>query len=263
MKKIQDYNSYTSKMRKPIADKCWWLDKISDSIDTIIDFGCADASVIEYISDLLPDRFRFFGVENDVFMQQKAREKMGNKKNFYLVSDINAIPIEKINPDRTIIVMNSVIHEIYSYLSDDEQCELFSAIKNINAKYIAIRDMHSLDSSNIGSVPDPQEICTRISTSDHKTAFNEYVRLEQHPDSSPDFIAEFLLKYFYKENWEREKQEQYLWDWKSCFLPLFESTGYNLGYAEDFTIQFLVERWKDDFGVALNCPTHSKVLLVR
>lgn len=36
-----NYEAYYEELDKTLFDKIWWLNKIDDEIDTIIDFGCS------------------------------------------------------------------------------------------------------------------------------------------------------------------------------------------------------------------------------
>lgn len=48
MEQINNIDVYTSGMQKSLADKLFFVDKVDD-IDTVIDFGCADGSLLREI----------------------------------------------------------------------------------------------------------------------------------------------------------------------------------------------------------------------
>ena len=56
MERISDYNIYTEGMRKSMADKTWFLDKIN-GISNIIDYGCADGALLQYINESFWSRY--------------------------------------------------------------------------------------------------------------------------------------------------------------------------------------------------------------
>ena len=47
MTDIVDINTYLRSMSTTLFDKVWWIDKIPDDINTIVDFGCAKADLAE------------------------------------------------------------------------------------------------------------------------------------------------------------------------------------------------------------------------
>ena len=48
MERIADYGVYTDAMRRAMQDKTWFLELIEAK--TIVDYGCADGALIQYIS---------------------------------------------------------------------------------------------------------------------------------------------------------------------------------------------------------------------
>lgn len=48
MEQINNIDVYTSGMQKSLANKLFFVDKVDD-IDTVIDFGCADGSLLREI----------------------------------------------------------------------------------------------------------------------------------------------------------------------------------------------------------------------
>lgn len=51
---IKNYDSYISGMKKSSADKLFWMSKIEE-IDTVVDFGCADGTLIREMNSEMPD----------------------------------------------------------------------------------------------------------------------------------------------------------------------------------------------------------------
>ena len=90
-------------------------------------------------------------------------------------------------------------------------------------------------------------------------------------------LHEFLLKYRYDANWDREVNERYLWDW---VYYLFNYVGtvevddvctaeydlldlYEVELQNEFFIPFIRDRIREDFGFDYPCNTHCKLLLRR
>ena len=77
MEKISDYGVYTDGMRKSMADKTWFLDKI-DGATEIVDYGCANGALLQYISDAMPGVFDLVGIDIDEVMLRLAAYRLND-----------------------------------------------------------------------------------------------------------------------------------------------------------------------------------------
>lgn len=271
-----NYDCYTQRMAQSMWDKNWWVDKIDASIDTIIDFGCGDAELGKFIEHIFPNRFRYIGIDNDEGMRRLAEH---NYPDALIGASMEDIP-EDVNPDTTIIIMNSVVHELFNYCSESEMSEILLLTKFVGARYIAIRDMCKFPitifstSLNDKALAMMKEIYHR---GDESIVYLTQLMMYR-PELDQDHInlmLEYVLKYRYKENWERELKERYLWDWYSCLTRIFrmgkEELGsvekapeYGIHYHDSFYIPFIYDTFKADFGMdMLQIPSHKKVLYER
>lgn len=66
MERIADYGVYTDAMRRAMQDKTWFLELIDAK--TIVDYGCADGALIQYISQAMPGVFDLVGIDIDETM---------------------------------------------------------------------------------------------------------------------------------------------------------------------------------------------------
>jgi len=245
---ISNLVTYINSMSVTLYDKCWWIDKIPANIDTVIDFGCAGGDLAHMINRIMPDRFNYIGVDNSPIMLQLAKHNKtfaNYPMQFY--PNIKEIPFFK--PENTILVLNSVIHEIYTYMVPEAVATLFTELFNSGFAYIAIRDMYVKEPPN----------------------YIDYAieRLSSHPKwldftvergvITPKDVVEFLLKYHYDANWDRECREQYLWFWFDDFQTNY-AKGYDVNFYNAFYIPYLKDKIYKDFGIDLNCDTHLKVL---
>lgn len=255
---ISDYTSYLQEMSLTYDDKCWWIDHIDENINTIVDFGCADAGIFEYIETKYPHRFTYIGIDNNEKMLAIAKEKYGDWHNAQFYSSFYAAK-DNVDFAKTVIVFNSVIHEIFSYLEKSEVHSLFSDITACQPAYIAIRDMHDL--STDGADYDSFARCIEKNCAEK---FNEYRKVRKNSilwssdEVNANYIVEFLLKYFYDSNWDREVRERYLWNWAETN----QFPGYDAVFIQSFHIPFLQEKWEKDFGISVKLNTHKKVLFV-
>ena len=77
-------------------------------------------------------------------------------------------------------------------------------------------------------------------------------------------MAEFLMKYRYVGNWQREMKETYFWPWLPMISSLSpESRAYKIAFTNRFYIPFIRDRVSEDFGIDFQVETHKKVLLAR
>ena len=92
MTEIQNWSGYLTEMRKSMFDKLFFVDKFYEPIKTIIDYGCADGSLIQMCRELFP-QYNYVGYDNSGDMI--ARAKKQDATGFY-TTDWSEI---KFNPD--------------------------------------------------------------------------------------------------------------------------------------------------------------------
>lgn len=267
MEQIADRQIYVQRMAATLADKCWWVDHLPPEIDTVVDYGCAEGDLGLYLAQAYPGRFKYIGVDTNGDMIAAARQKVPGKFYTY-IGEVNRGDIDRtIDPDRTILVLSSVIHEILSYLSTFERIDLWKDLRKLNCRYVAIRDMY-------GYYEDIKQLCgqndgyyekcvSAIEQSPYTDLWKDMISLHtvhSHTDPAAQLV-EFLLKYRYKENWEREKKERYLWNWMESISGGFPD--YDVVHDEQFGIPFIQQQVKKDLGLDFPINTHRKVLLER
>lgn len=265
--KIEDIASYVSGMSTTLRDKCWWIDKIPAEIDTVVDYGCAQGDLAIMIDRLAPNRFRYLGVDNSEEMLALARHNFG----FHRPAPIRTQFFRELSeaasccdPGKTVLVLNSVLHEIFSYLSNAEQKILFSQVFGLGFRAIAIRDMYA-PVFKYPYHPSVDAVLAAIQQSRHAILWKEFFRTYPYANMTPLAITEFLLKYRYVSNWSREVREIYLWPWATSLLldGYFDAGGYQIAADEGFSIPFIREKIREDFGFDWPYQTHRKLLLCR
>lgn len=247
---ITDLSGYISKMKKGIGDKLFFLDKIN--IDTLIDFGCADGSLLGKI-DKMNLNIKLIGYDIDPEMINIAKSQYPNI-NFY--SNWPEI-IENIdNRGNTAILLSSVIHEIYSYGSTNEINLFWNQIFNTNIKYVIIRDMIP---SDIITKPNPKDIEKIKEKSDPKY-LTDFENKWGDISSNNKTLLHWLLKYKYTNNWFREVRENYLPislnQLKSKIPP-----QWNIIYQKHYTYDYIKNLIKQDFNIELKEKTHLQMII--
>lgn len=270
MERISDYGAYTDGMRKSMADKTWFLDKI-DEANSIVDYGCADGALLQYISDIMPGVFTLNGIDIDKEMLRLASRNLSinccQMAFLYNPSEFNLYFEEDV--DRVCLNCGSVIHEVYSYGTPESIEEFWDFAFNSGFKYIAIRDMamSKIDISKEASIVD--DALRKINNynffhPESGRRFNEYIHNIYIPDSIRNWrdIVHYLLKYRYVSNWGREVKENYLPLLTEEILLKIPS-NYRVKYYDHYTLPFLKDQVMKDFRIELNTKTHYKLLLER
>ena len=265
MDKIEDISSYISGMSTTIKDKCWWIDKIPDDVNTVIDYGCAQGDLAIMIDKLAPNRFRYIGVDCSEEMLALARHNFSFHSPASIVTLFyRELPdaIDHCDPSKTVLVLNSVIHEIFSYLSNAEYKVLLREMFSAGFRCIAIRDMSvpiiHMQNTQIEKVVDA------IESSKYAPLWKEYLGCSGM-DNLPIKITEFFLKYRYTSNWNREIKEIYLWPWLATLAidGYMEMGRYAVTDEEKFSIPYIRQKIHSDFGIDWPYDTHKKVLMCR
>lgn len=267
MDKIDDMRAYLSGMSTTLRDKCWWIDKIPAEIDTVVDYGCAQGDLAIMIDSIAPNRFSYIGVDNSEEMLALARHNFG----FHHPAPIKTCFFRELSeaacrcdPAKTVLVLNSVMHEIFSYLTPAEQKILFIQFFDIGFRAIAIRDMY-VPSFDSPCAPAILEKLPMIQNSRHALLWKEFYRAYPYSNVLPVAITEFLLKYRYVSNWSRELKEVYLWPWLTTLIldGYLDAGSYRKTEDESFGIPFIQKKIREDFGFDWPYMTHRKVLLCK
>lgn len=262
MDSIKGVLSYINSMSTTLYDKCWWIDKLPSGIDTVVDFGCAQGDLAVFINRIYPNKFKYIGVDNSPEMLSLA---LHNHKLHF--PNINSEFLDSISdvsshcePASTVLVLNSVMHEVFSYLSDTERDALFGGLFGLGFRCIAIRDMYM----NRG-VRCSYGIFNAVQCSKYGEQWKEFrdICLKRGGDFENPHISmsEFLLKYRYIDNWQREKAETYLWQWDNLLTRQGLLHRYENRFEHNFLIPYIKDRIRSDFGFEWNYCTHKKLLL--
>ena len=248
MIEIKDFEGYLRRMQNGMDDKLWWV-PLSDH-KTIVDYGCADGTLLRHIREIHPD-YNLIGVDISPDMLRVAKATVPNCT-FMTVDEFFACGRDFSD---AILILSSVIHEIYSYCPDAEDVMHKLLTKGFAA--IAIRDMCVSDNTE-GVNVDYATYKLVAENTDYKMVA-DFARYYGYPYSQKQFVH-YLLKYRYLDNWEREVAENYL---PVNLEPLLNmlSEYYQIERLHHYTLPFLQECIRNDFGFELRTPTHVKILL--
>ncbi len=161
MEKLNDITGYVQKMEKSLLDKMFFMDKIFDPIENILDFGCANGVLIRALNYLFPE-YKYAGYDISEEMIERAKILEPSCSFFSKWDDID-IPFEN-----TVLNISSTLHEVYSYGTKESVEEFWDRVFNSGFKYIAIRDMMLSDSIKLMS--DEDDVFKAKSLNPHKLA---------------------------------------------------------------------------------------------
>jgi ubiquinone/menaquinone biosynthesis C-methylase UbiE len=251
---IQNYDVYTSRMQKSMYDKMFFVDKIfDDSIDAVIDFGCADGELILHLHTFMPE-VRFIGYDIDETMLERAREKVPFAEFYSNWNDIN------VDPDKTIVNLSSVIHEVYNYAKDGDIAVFWQRLLEPGFAYVVIRDMFKND-VDLPAGDKWKDNVVEAGYGKQLKDFEKYwgeIKTENQK-------SHFLLKYKYTENWEREVTENYM---PITVRELEHQMGhympygtYEIAYKNFSPLPFIVNQIANDLNLVVDGhPTHLRII---
>lgn len=252
---IRNYDSYTSGMGKSSADKLFWMSKI-EKINTVVDFGCADGTLIREMNSEMPD-LQYIGYDNNEAMISLAGIRTPHElENIQYVSDLKE-SLKENNPNKTLLNLSSVIHEVYSYSNIDEIDKFWNNVFGYDYGYIAIRDF--CVSRSVNRQSDINDY-TKVIRGADELQIMDYESIWGSLRDNRNLIH-YLMKYRYKENWDREVRENYFPITLEQLLSKIPTYKYEIIYFEDYILPFTSNRIKQDFDVDIHDNTHVKLLL--
>ncbi len=250
---IANYDIYNKNMSLSYVDKLFFLDKVDT--DVIVDFGCANGHILGIIKQQRPD-ISVIGYDLDENMLSIARKKIGDDS--VLTTDWETVTEELKKYKSPLLLLSSVIHEVYSY-SHAKVVKKFwdNQVFSNNFKWVAIRDM--MPSTNELRFKDIHEDVAKVRQRSNSNLLDSFESKWGSIDDYRSFIH-YLLKYKYVENWEREVNENYIPLTVETFQKKIPS-NWSIKYEDKFTVPFITQQIYNDFGVNLRINTHAKYIL--
>lgn len=254
---IADLNHYNLSMSKSLIDKIFFMDKIDDTIKVVVDYGCADGTLIRFLAPLFPE-MTFIGYDKNEEMISRAAA-MNTYENcvFYSQSDnfLAWIQAHNYTMDECALNLSSIIHEIYSYSTEDEIDDFWYFVNFIGFKYIIIRDMCLDENAHRASL---KEDLIKVKSNYPAAVLQEFE--QEHGSICDNYnLIHFLLKYRYKDNWQREVKENYL-PYSTEYIASQIGTSYSLEYYDHYILPFLANVVKQDFDITIKDYTHVKFI---
>lgn len=248
MEKVLDINGYVHKMEKSLLDKMFFMDKIFDSVENIVDFGCANGVLIRTLNYLFPE-YNYIGYDISDEMINMAKAEVPGCTFCSRWEDID------VSFENSLLNISSTLHEVYSYGTEESVNEFWDRVFSSGFKYISIRDM--MLSDKIEPVSNEEDVAKARTLFPEKLAQYESI---WGPIGTRFNLIHYLLKYRYTENWEREVRENYLPITVQTLLSKIPPE-YEIVYQEHYVLPFVKQQIRKDSGITLNDSTHFKLLL--
>lgn len=248
---ISDLDIYLTRMQRSILDKMFFIDKVFEPFEYIVDFGCANGELIKAMLPMFPD-YKYIGYDLSTEMIEAARTNVSGAEFYDRWQDIGA-PFE-----RSLLNISSTIHEVYSYGTEGDVEEFWDRVFGSGFRYVAIRDMMFSDAQDRPADPEQLDILRRSEyagwLADFENVWGEVATQRQ--------LVHFLLKYKYTQNWDREVQENYFPISTERLLERIPDS-YRVVLCDSFTLPYTSWQIRKDFGFTLREHTHLKLILER
>lgn len=264
-KNFKDILSYNQNMAKSLEDKLFFLNNLPEDNYIFVDFGCADGVLTATLCDTVIGNNLFIGFDISEQMISLAKTKIiDSSNNIIFTSNWNDV-INVMNGDnrKKVLILSSVIHEVYSYANNESDIDLFwNRVLESKFDYICVRDM--MISSDISKTKTPS-IWVNNLTLDAKNLVpnnrrEQFIKIWGSLKNKRNALH-YILKYRWQINWDREVHENYFPIDTEDFVMIFEDK-YNLDYFVRFKLPFIEDKLKEDFHITLgpNDFTHIKAV---
>lgn len=251
---ISDPEKYLTEMSKGVFDKLFFAPIIE--ADAIVDYGCADGTLARAHARMFP-AIPVIGFDKDMDMIRKARFETTERNITYTNNwhDVERWACKYQNPA---IILSSVLHEVYSYCDNRERQQFEEIVWYSGFKCIVIRDMmhhrSMIRASRLEDVARARQMIDEMMVDSHEERFGS---IEENVS-----LVHLLLKYRFKENWQREVREDYLAvdvDRLTSSVPNY----YEPIYFRHYTLPFVRRKIKEDLGIHFMDRTHVQLIYER
>lgn len=252
---IKDIDIYKQRMNTTIIEKLFWTKHIFEPISQLIDVGCADGTLLNVFNLISPET-ELIGVDNNEQMLASVPE---NIKTYQTLDDIPSLK------PGSVLNLSSVLHEIYSYEDEKDINKFWDNVSRLEPEYITIRDMYCDESLDGYTCLDGYS--NGVTTLKNKILQSEYAQQLKDfenvwgPVTDVRSLIHFLLKYEYKENWDRELRENYLsWNIRDITKKLKDK--YTIVSCCQVQLPYFTYKLKRDFKKSsFPYNTHIQIVL--
>ncbi len=249
--RISDLEVYLTRMQRSVLDKLFFIDKVFEPFENIIDFGCANGEVIRVLRTMCPE-YNYIGYD---ISEEMIRSAEKNVPEAFFCSRWEDIPVPF---EKSLLNISSTIHEVYSYGTAADIEEFIGRVFSSGFRYITVRDMMFSDSDDRPADGSALKTLRESVFADKLKDFESF----RGEITTQKQLVHFLLKYRYTQNWEREVREDYFPISVESFMKLIPES-YTVTYFDHFTLPYTAWQIRRDLGIDLTDRTHIKLILER
>ncbi len=271
-KKFSNLTYYNDCMKKSMQDKLFFIDHLPKNQDfCFVDFGCADGTMINFLTEIYNGEEQkniYIGYDISDQMIDIAKTNYHGPMEFDVSFTTNWDNIIKKMKSlgsiryKKVLILSSVIHEVYSYGDANSIHEFWEHVVNSDFDYICVRDM--CPDSDIDRYSNHNLLqAIEWSNSITEDQVNEFSKI-WGPLTNNKNAIHFLLKYRWKVNWDREVHENYFPIYVGDLITnITYQNNYTIDYLERFRVPFLDKCIKEDFDIELEDFTHIKAIFTK
>ena len=262
---IKDLEKYNSYMGKSIEDKLFFVPHLPQKDLNFVDFGCADGRLLGHLYSLYEYSdfsHQYIGYDCSEAMIDLAKSTFTGEYLTKFTTSWNEVMNSRLPGRENILILSSVIHEVYSYAKLEKDIfDFWTKVTQSGFDYIVIRDM--IPASDLSRPTNPKllkKLREKVYDKDLESMVYDFENRYGSIEDNKNF-THFLLKYRWRVNWKRELGENYFpITVEDLINGIASYKTYNLDYMERFRVPYLDECIKRDFGIELNDYTHTKAI---
>lgn len=258
---IENNEVYLSRMSAAIADKLFFFDYLPENMNIFLDYGCADGTLLRKAHERYPQAICIGYDTNEDFIKKASADCPSNCYFYSSLEQVKYILDSAYHARRgpVALILSSVVHEVFTYENYNGIQTFWNFIGHPMFDYLCIRDMglaqgewHRAANKTIVS-----KVREWACTSARQHQIGDFV--EKRGDLTNQYnLCEFLLKYAYTENWDREVEENYFALSPETLMKELFTRSWSPIYFRHWTLPYIQNKIKDDFGIDMPCNTHYK-----
>lgn len=254
---------YLSRMAASVQDKLFFTEFVpEEELDFIVDYGCADGTLTRAIAELYPNAVVIgYDINKEFLEEARKQSKPPNLFAFFSewreVEDAMSVFLIR----KKALILSSVLHEVYSY--GDTTFFWEQVVGMPQWDYICVRDMGMRKSDTKAYIPNSIALPFSDCIDEDDELWAQCFGYQTFWGNIATYknLCDFLLKYRYKENWAREVRENYL---PLTVEEVIENMRpYTPIYFRHWTLPYINDCVKKDFGFPMPCATNYKAVFVK
>lgn len=258
---------YLGAMRKSIGSKLFFLDKVPvDDLAVVVDFGCADGSLLKALDAVLPEGCTKIGVDKNPAMLRAAKYSfVGGDLWTDDIGDCAHYLGDMPEGGKSLLILSSVMHEV------DDPVALWDELSMYPFDYVVFRDMAPTERMFRTSIPSRWLAMFPSLPADERSVIQDTA--EHHHRSElviAPSVASFvhgLLKLVHKEDYADEREENFFRMSANEIAGLLTERGYSVEHsaltATPFFRRFCRERGFNLDDCSTTVTTHVELVLRR